>query len=262
MNHTLIRLRHFFAGADDGFYTLPKSVTEARTAVEVLKQAVAPARRGNEDEIAAKLLEAATKGKLPANWQDDLRPHTVAAEYQTAAASALRAAKDRADDRLLSVTLDEADTIIVEHLRPKLEEAVAMVRPHADAALDLPWGVPSKMFAPEYTPVIDALGKGAAIYAAVRRGQSVIREARGIPDNEANLYFGEFRSGVRAHWPTFRTQNQTLPPWGSAEGPARFAWLVANVEDDLWVPTAEECDTAYRRLVSQSRLRPAAIPTG
>jgi hypothetical protein len=259
MNHTVIRLRHLFAGADEGYFTLPVQVIEARTAAEVLKQAAVAPQRGNEEELAVKLADAAAKGKLPAGWQDELRPRTLAAEYHNAAASVLRAARDRVDDRVLSVTLDLADTILAEHLRPKLDEAVALVRPHADDATDLPWGVPTRMFAPEYAPVVDALGKGAAIYFAVRRGQSVLREARGVPEDEAHLYFGEFRSGIRSHWPTYRTQRQTRPPWDNLEGPARFAWLVANMPDDLWMPTADECDDAYRTAVESSRLRPSPV---
>lgn len=259
MNHSIIRLRHLFAGADEGHYTLPAEVAKARVAVAILRRAIVPVRVGNEEQVALELLEAAGTGELPDGWQTKLRPHIIEAQHHDAASAALNAARDRADDRLLSVTLGAGDTILTDHLRPKLQEAIELVQPHAEQAIDLPWGVPTKLFAPEYVPIIDALGKGAAIYAAIRRGQSILRETCGVPDNEANLHFGELRSGVRAHWPTFRTQGQTLPPWGNHEGPARFAWLVANLVDDLWMPTPEECDGAYRALVRTSGLRPAPV---
>lgn len=259
MNHTVVRLRHVFSGADEGHYSLPDPVEEARRAVQVLGAASVSRRSGNETEMAERLVEAATQGVLPREWEGDVRPSAAEAERQNATFQVLGMARVRAEDHLLATTLDSVDEIIEDHLRPKLNEAVAIVRPFASEAVDLPWGVPAKMFAPEYLPIVDGLARAAAIYAAVRRAQSVLRETSGAPDTEAYLFFGEFRSGIRTHWPTFRSQRQTAPPWGDREGPSRFAWVVANLADDLWMPTADEVDGAYRALVERARLRPSPI---
>ena len=260
-NHGLVRLRHLFSGADDGLFTLPAEITVARAAVEALKAASITPRRGNEEAAAERLVEyVVANGKMPADWESKLLPASIETEYQNAASNALKRAKERAEDHCLDVCLDLVDETITLHLRPKLAEAIALVEPFADAAVGLPWHAPSSFFKPENNAMLDALAEGNAIYEAIRRGQSVLREVSGSPDSEANLYFGEFKSGVRTIWPTFRTQMQAPPPWGEREGPARFAWLVANIAHDLWMPTATQVDVAYRALVRESGLKQAGLP--
>jgi hypothetical protein len=260
-NHAVVRLRHLFNGADEGWFTLPAEITVARAAVDALKAASPTPRKGNEEAVAEKLLEyVLANGRMPVGWESNVLPASIEGEHQNAASLALKRAQERAEDRCLAVCLEMVDETITHHLRPKLAEAIALVAPFAEAAVGLPWHAPSSFFKPENNAMLDALAEGNAIYEAIRHGQSVLREVSGSPDSEASLFFGEFKAGIRTVWPTFRTQMQAAPPWGQREGPARFAWLVANVADELWMPTAAQVDVAYRSLVRESGLKQAGLP--
>lgn len=252
-NSDLGRLRRLWEGADSGLFALPEPWVRLRRALQVLEGSAVPEHNGNETDVARALVKAAGDGGVPDDWDREfgLTPSAEAGVRYNAIVATRNLALASASDMLVGSVHALADEFLSGPLSVALAEIVEAMAPYAETIETLPYGVPLSVVAKEQRQAVTLADTAVARYAAIRTAQGTLQLFRGTPSTDAHRWFGEFRGGLRAVWPTRGTQFEREAPWpGTAHG--RLGWLVANYADELWVPDADECEAAYNEFVRAS----------
>jgi hypothetical protein len=140
--------------------------------------------------------------------------------------------------------------------------ALEPVRAGAEVASRVPWGdrrslVMADKKVREYH---ETVAKAEEEYFALRAAQGLLQRLTGKPSVDASHTFGELRN-MPAIWKQRDSGVESIrgrAPW--PDRLARMVWLVTS-DAEPWMPTAEECEDAYRDLVANNPMR-GGIVTG
>lgn len=259
-NPNLNRIRPVYDGFDSGFYSLPTEMLAARSGVAVLRDAYAAAitvsSKADPRDVRTRLAEtlgdaARADGTLPAGWIGEYRDAVTAQVDRSAEVDILSDAVEDAESVQVQVALGSVRELIIDHLRPALEEVLAAVKDRASITPLVPWDAPSKLAtADKGVRETFALVEVAAVrYAAIRSAQTSLRIATGRPaDNDAWNLLSEVRN-LPALWPNHAWQVAgNRPPWPETPT-ARLVWL-ASEEVETWLPLPSEVEAAYAEIVA------------
>lgn len=163
----------------------------------------------------------------------------------------LTRARARGDRALIAAARDHAEAIVVEHLRPALEDTLRKVRKAAGhlQGFEETVNVDLMAAAPEQTrKAFLEVGELARRYGAIRGARAAL-EQLGY-QAERDKRFGEFRNFMEL-WPSFGTNVQTSAPWPE-DARARLLWI-ATGPAVAWMPTPEEQDTRFDAYVESRK---------
>lgn len=246
----LNRLGALFAGADAGHYRLPGDVLAARAALARIEAAPAP-DMPDEGAVLADLAAAMVKA---AQHEDPTWPTAeralearngarLASTWQEARLRALEAAAGA----LVATVTDDPDRLLVECLRPALEDTLRQVEKHAAAFApvaefsdrDLLSAVPAARSAAL------AMDAAAARYTAIRTAQELLSRGRCVLDVDGLL--SELRNPMQVWGPRWGGRSMSAwKPWPAGQR-QRTAWLVTGEpRPDVWLPTPAERDARHR----------------
>lgn len=239
-----------FVGFDAGHYTLPEEVLDRRRRLDaytaVTDWPVDPwpaAHAALVDQV-----RGVADGGPP--------PDVTAAAAAKAASDMVggtigMARRQVADELALDVeqaVTDHAAAILGDHLRPALEEVVAVVAAAARTAPLEVLGTNDSML----LSAKDAVRKaalavdGAALrYQAIRTAHSCVRRAGdGGAQHDQAGWFGELKH-MEIVWPTYNVrQPPQRPPWETMTPRARLLFVVSG-GGEPWLPTAAEQDERF-----------------
>lgn len=257
----------FLAGSDSGAYSLPPTVTAARGGVARITSVLELARRSDAqidpatltERLSDDLVEQAFAGEIPAaDWTAEVE----AAEHERRTAQrrndVAAQAHEKANVRLREVVMDEAETIVVEHLRPALDEVLAVVRSEAPHVEGLPLDEPEA--------VLHASDKARKSYFRIRTARDRYDALR-----TAQRHLGALGAmGGDGECSSMRNPRQV---WEAMAGPgswmgrrqARSApwpdgrlgylvWAATTPIVELWIPLPHEQEQAERELFASGQL--------
>ncbi len=254
------------SGADDGHFGLPADVTAARSALAAAEAIpeppvvdVAEAR----DELVAGIVRAAEQGtKVPTARKviEAMADAAEADELRQALAEAVRRLGRRRDALLMG----SAETIIVEHLRPAHDAAVAEAEAAVGAIVET-GAEPAEVLAASEVLVAVELREHRTVLDGARRRYEAILGARGAlvranggPSVDVQSMFGWARNGDG-----FRHASATAPPPWPTDALAGFVWRVTGPAE-LWCPTGDDQDARFEEvfadgLAAQRNSRQATV---
>ena len=247
------RIRPVFAGMDEGMHTLPDGYVAFRKSLARLtaaqQQVSAEWTATDPNAIQSRLTNdlpvLARESDLPSGWEDDLVEATRLRQRIEIKHVTLLDAVSKAESNLVRATDDYADEIIVEHLRPVLDDVIAKVRKATDGRTDLPWEQP-RLLARMDKATRDAFASVEdqyARYAAIRRTQHALNTITADVDEEAWSLFNFIRN-LPALWPSYAYRSAANnPPWPTDQN-AMLVWS-CQPDVDLWLPTSVEINDRY-----------------
>ncbi len=254
------------SGADDGHFGLPGDVEAARSALagaEAFPEPpvvdVAATRERLVDGIV-RAAEQGTKAPTARKVTEAMAAAAEADELRQALAEAVRRLGRRRDALLMG----SAETIIVAHLRPAHDEAVAAAET-AVAAIVETGADPTEVLAasevlvaPKLRDARSALDAARCRYEAVLGARGVLVRANGGPSVDVQSMFGWARNGDG-----FRHASATAPPPWPTDALAGFVWRVTGPAE-LWCPTGADQDARFEEvfadgLAAQRNSRQATV---
>jgi len=231
--------------SDAGHYTLPDDLCRWRAGVDDLRARLRDAQNrasaadpgGVQSRIVNALPDWAAKGEVPADWVSDVLEAQTTQARAMAEANGLDDAVSKAESRLVRMTVDAADEILVEHLRPVLARVVEAVR-KATKGVSVPWDSPSQL-ARSNTAVRTAwaaVEDANVTYEALRRCQTQLQMLTADAEPDAFGSYHELRN-INEVWNN-RAWSQSTPPWPS-NPLARLVWVCTEPRV-VWLPTGSE----------------------
>jgi len=156
-----------------------------------------------------------------------------------------------------------SEEIIAEYLRPAMTKALEQVQAKAVLAPRVPWDDPRALVLAdrEVRELHELVGKAQDEYFAIRDAQHRLMTLSGQPSKDAYHHFGELRN-MPSIWPQRDSGVPSIrgaTPW--PDGLARMVWLVTSAAEP-WLPTAAECNDAYRQLIEANPLRRGGVTSG
>lgn len=247
------RLGGLFRGAAAGAYTLPDDLLalerRARGAVDALAAPDnGPTLNRTRGEYHQALVSAIDAGA-------ELPDPIVLAEAEArdrALAERRRLLVDLAEAAQSSVVAGvqaQADELIVDHLRPALDEALEGAGAVADKlGATLPTTDELLNGTDANRKAYKTLRALAGRYRALRSAQSLVVAVSGKPKDDTGGLFVELRN-LPDVWPGRRAiavnPAAAAPPWPDDEL-GRLLWLVTS-DAEPWMPTAADQDAVFRK---------------
>lgn len=244
-NPEYLRTRSLFVGHQAGAFTLPDDLVELNTRAarleaesRVTRPSRKPAARG---EFVNALRDAIASGT---DMPDPAVLHEAEA-HDRALAEMVRILveeTENAQTRVVAGVQRFAETILVDHLRPALEDTLEAA---TSAAEKLGRTLPTAegiLSAPDATrKAFQALGALSSRYISLRNAQGVVVElSAGARYDAANL-FREFRN-LPDIFPQYANPRAERP-WPTTDR-GRLLWIVTSAIE-AWMPTPEEQDEAF-----------------
>jgi len=240
------RTRSLFTGHAGGAYTLPDAVLERETRAHRIAEqtragGMAPTLGDTRARFRADLVAAIDAGaELP-----DPIVLRQAAEQDAARDELRRLLVDElesAQTHVVATIQSRGEEIIVEHLRPALEE---LLEAAATAGEKLGRHLPTAeaiLSAPEpVRKAFQTLGTLAARYHALRTAQGIVVELTAAARFDTRNLFREFRN-LPDVWPQYANP-RAEKPWPTTDR-GRLLWIVTS-GIEAWMPTPEEQDEAF-----------------
>lgn len=261
---TYARTGALFTGHSTGAYTLPDELVDAeRRARALLERLRRPGRDRQSDptreQYLADLYAAIDAGEeLP-----DPIVLRQASEHDRALDelhTLLVGEVELAEMRVVATTQRHAETILVRHLRPALEETVDATR---KAATTLGGVLPSHdaiVSGPEaHRKAWLALEALSARYRAIRAAQQIVADVTEGPRYQSPAMLHSFRN-LQAIWPNY-SNPQASKPWPTTD--RGFMMWLATSGIEPWLPTPAEQDELFARSFPNApilRGRRAGVP--
>lgn len=228
--------------AELGGFAIPEPILSAIAKEQSLQEALAETNRAStQPDFLGELNEA---GTVPPGFTHRLAASLGEQEALKRQAILLTMAVEHAQERVVGAAQTHAEEIITKHLRPALEEVLAVVRKHAPAAGNIPWD--------DFDKAMEAPEPEREAYLAVRAAQQRYSALRGaqevcywltVGDNEGTQRFSEIRN-LHEVWPSYAfRQPSNIPPWPT-NPMARLVWLVTSGAKP-WMPTHDEIEAEF-----------------
>jgi hypothetical protein len=244
-NDPLARWADLFTDADARLFTLPADITALRSSVvaldaeraRVAEHAPDPARA--RAELLRGYVTAARGGQ---DWPDPapaLDTERAAQAHRMRTDLLAEARAQLASEMLLAVD-DHADALIVEHLRPAFDSALADLHAAARALPDDLSGDALLRAPDKVRKTWLGLDDVASRLSRLRRLAERLGRLRPVQHDQA----GEFAAmrNLRQVWPLY--QPGRTPPWPQDNTRLALLWQARN-GCELWLPTSAERDAAW-----------------
>lgn len=236
------------SGADQGYYSLPAAVVDARVALARLQAAAPPVPSVTPGSAARALTTAllAAAGTPKPSWPsaDAVVEERRAEEASAAWRAAHQQAEEIAAGAVVALVFDLADELLTEHLRPALTEVLAAVGEQTAAFAPVAEFTDAQLLAAEskYRDAALAIDREIQRLDAVRRAQGVLSGGRCVQDVDGA--FSELSNPLEVWGARWGGRHQhAYVPWPT--GPRqRLAWL-ASSNAKPWMPTPAERDQAW-----------------
>ena len=252
-----------FSGFDQGHFTLPDRVLEARTAAQFLRKIVSEfptdftADVNLEERLVREAKEAAANKSLP-----DFGPLFEAIQQrpvEEARRRVLQRASREAAECIYDAVRNAAEEIVTGHLRPALEQLMAKAANFETKLRDVRLEVTDASMLTASKAQQDAwveLKTLAERYVEIRAGRQTLKDIGykpGIDGDDGGL-FEEFEN-FDDLWPQYGgwTAATQKAPWPS-ERTNRLIWIVRS-EARPWMPTVAEQNEAYAAYVPRNKER-------
>lgn len=235
---------------DSGFFALPPEAIEARAAVEKLEAFAATIPNPDPEVERAGLVDRLChSARTSDKW-----PGAGAVVKATAAATEsdeLRQATTETLRRLTNATagaLSDADGIIVGHLRPAHDDAIATAQGAIETITAADADPLDVLRATAVTVRSDLqsarhdLDRSRRVYSATRDARQRLVTAAGGQQHDGAGEFAWCRNLAEV-WPGHQMY-MSQPPWPTDDPSAHFCWLLSSPLK-LWLPTLDEADTAW-----------------
>jgi hypothetical protein len=251
-------LGHLFAGADAGAFSLSEDLSSLWASVAQLHDELrqpCPSDAGTvRATVQAAMATAVEKGeRLP-----DVLPLVEAEAEENSwrlRHQLLDELTEDMENRLAAVTVGTADTIIVKHLSPALDDVVK--RAHAVVAA-CPADHPQALLLANEKARRAWLELEAVTeqYGAIRRAREALVRVAGPPEKDV---YGEFSQleNMATLIPGGRVRPGMPTPWPD-DARGSLVWLIPMAV--RWMPTSGEQDSAWEKAHPPQRQRSAAVP--
>ncbi len=241
------RVKGLVQRAELGGWEVPEPILFAIAREQSLRAALTDTNRrlGDRPDLLGELTEAVTDaGTVPPALTRRIGALHTEQEALKQQANLLTMVVEQAQERVVGAAQGLAEEILTQHLRPALEEVLAVVRKHAPAAGNIPWD--------DFDKAMEAPEPEREAYLAVRAAQKRYSALRGaqevcywltVGENEGTQRLSEIRN-LHEVWPSYAfRQPSNIPPWPT-NPMARLVWLVTSGAKP-WMPTYEEIEAEY-----------------
>lgn len=249
---TVRKYRDVFDPADRGEWQLPTAVTQARTILAKVSEALDKVAEPRPvQDVQDEAVQAALASADPADIDlSALLDHRRLREESDTRTAVLRQAQQRADSALATTMRDSCDQIITECLRPSgqatWEEITRATRSLGDLDTSDTNGL-LRAGAKTRAAFLE-LGELTARYHRIREAmERLLLHAGEPPQHDIHGDHGEFRVGLcsilGSNWRAAPMSEKRQLPW-PADAKARLVWLVRNGHEP-WFATTEQRDEAW-----------------
>lgn len=246
-NRDLRKLTSLWIAADDNQITLPEHIGRLREAhrhaTDQARAITAPDGPGTPAELTDLVMVAAVNGG-PLPDLDAVAHGFARRQAASALATAARITVDALEDRIVGATLGAADEIVEHHLAPAFDDVlqdlrrVAHLLEHRDLNPSTLLSAPVKVREAriELDVIVNRYGTMQMIYGSLGPALDITLDVTGRFSEMSNPVDIVGSNDPIGH---------ARPPWPTDDPAARLLWLVGHGAE-LWMPTAEQRDAAFR----------------
>lgn len=247
-NPEYLRTRSLFTGHDAGAYPLPDELLERERRAQRLADEL---RKPSTDLVLGEARGRFIDDVLAAIDSGADLPDPIvlrqAAEHDAATQEFRRLVDELAESaqtHVVATVQGRGEAIIVDHLRPALEETLTAATSAAEALGRTLPTAESILSAPEAVrSAFTELGTLANRYRLIRGAQVTVGSLTTPPAFDTGHVFRELRN-LPDVWPQYANNlGQHKAPWPEDER-GRLLWLVTSAAEP-WMPTVEEQDEAF-----------------
>lgn len=246
------RYRDLFDPADRGEWELPTPVTEARTVLAKVTEALAKVvEPGPVQEVNDEAVQAALNSADPLDIDlTALLDHSRLREESDTRIAVLREAQQRADTALATAMRDNCDRIIVKCLRPPGEAVWSEITRATRSLGDLNTSDTSGLLraGAKTRAAFLELDELTTRYHRIREAmERLLLHAGEPPQHDIHGDHGEFQVGLcrilGTNWRAAPMSEKRKLPWPT-DPKARLVWLARNGHQP-WFATTEQRDEAW-----------------